>query len=47
MKGEVQNKQVKLQDQIEDKQSGRDESAFLTEETIVEELSIDGICGVY
>ena len=44
---DVQNKTTNLKNQVEDNQSGYDEGAFLTEETIVEELSIDGICGVY
>ncbi len=35
-------------DNIEDKpKHDQDEDIFATEETIIEEIAIDGICGVY
>ena len=48
MESKMQNEESKLQNQDKEKPEFRDEeSAFITKETVVEEMAIDGICGVY
>lgn len=48
MESKMQNEEIKLQSQNKEKPEFRDEeNAFVTKETVVEEMAIDGICGVY
>jgi mycofactocin precursor len=47
MKDKMQEEKTELQNETKKNQDFSDDGAFFTKETIVEEMAIDGICGVY
>jgi mycofactocin precursor len=47
MKNKMHDEKTELQDETKENQDFSDDGAFFTKETIVEEMAIDGICGVY